>query len=263
MADPLSKKAYQTFEKLLKEKCPGGWAGTANTPSKFGVFDREGKVISALQGHACHANVNFYCTNESIVVNAHGKHSADYPEFTKWVCKDSPFAKGVLNKDNDDLLLHNGTILDADIIGKGGCLWVCKAARHVIEDTHKPKVWMTLRECGLDGLQAFIGSDILQSTGKPQTSHTHPSLFRYTSPAEIRRAYDEIKVGPKITDSNAARPTGWNYYQGEVWGTLTSKKERRSDGWGGFVEVEVPCDAKEYAAKLKEIFEGDPKNVRK
>lgn len=259
--EAISKDALEKLNKVL-DKEPGDWRGSANIPCRFGLFNREGAPNRNMSGHACHALINNYCNGEQIIINSHGSKFAKYPEFISWVCRESPFAHGVLNKDEEKRLLNNGMIIDSSLVGKGGALWLCKAARHCVEDVWTIPLWRRLQEYGLDPLQAFIGADILNLGGKPKVSHSHCSLFRYDTPHSIRAFYDEIRNSKKIDTRNVNRPNGWNYFQGKSWGELTSKKEKRSDGWGGFTEVDVPCDPKEYVDKLKEIFEGDPKNVK-
>jgi hypothetical protein len=149
-----------------------------------------------------------------------------------------------------------------EVVGKGGVLWLCKAFRHFEEDTWKIGTWTQLREEGLDGLQAFIGADILDSLGRPATGFTHTGLFTYQEPEKLREIYDKIRTVGKIEDTRAAQGTYSYLKPVEQWGSLKSKTIKKPDGWGGFITVHQPCEPKEYAAKLKEIFEGDPKNVK-
>lgn len=221
----------------------------------------------AASGDVCHAAVNQCPSQDVVVVNAHKSHWQNVNrEFLLWATKESPFCHGVVNKDNDDELLNHAAVLDFNLIGKGGTLWVCKAVRHFEEDTFKLDFWNRLREQGLDGFQAFVGADILDPTGGARVGNTHVSLFHYTKPTQLRKWYDEIKNIGKIDTAVASRG-GYLYFDNPaecpVWGSLKGKTEKVADGWGGFTEVVRPCDAKEYAMKLKEIFEGDPKNVEK
>lgn len=245
----------------LVDSYPAAWthsicAYDAYTKDGAKNFNRGSK-----NGDVCHAGLN-YLQEPSIVVNA---HRPDWykknPEFAKWVITDCPFSHGVLNRENDREWQNHAAVLDTELIGKGGALWVCKAMRHFVEDTHKPAIWDKLRNEGLDGLQAFIGADIIDMHGNPLLNNTHVSLFRYDTPSNLRKWYDAIRKKDKITSSDANQG-GYVYYDGKTWGALGFKIERKKDGWGGFIEKQVPCEAKEFAAKLKEIFEGDPKNVK-
>jgi hypothetical protein len=210
----------------------------------------------------CHGGVNSAQETE-ILVNAHSpKKQGAYPEFSLWVARESPFAHGVLNKANDDEILRHAGVIDVEIVGKGGALWLCKAWRTTVEVPFKVKMWETLRKQGLNDFQAFIGATILLDTGQPQRTLGHSDLFAYVSPQKLRQYHDEILSVKKIPTSAAAR-YNWqeDYTYKDTWGSMGYKTEKKPDGWGGFTEKKVPCDAKEYAAKLKEIFEGDPNNV--
>lgn len=212
-------------------------------------------------GDVCHAGLN-YLREPCVVVNA---HRPDWfrrnPEFVKWVINESPFSHGILNRENDEEWQNHAAVFDSEIIGKGGVLWTCKALRHFEEDTHKPGIWDKLRNEGLTGLQAFIGADIINADGDAQTNNTHVSLFRYADPVTLRKWYDEF-VKIKQIDTTEAYRGGYVAYGGRQWGTLGYTIEKKKDGWGGFIEKKVPSHPKEFAAKLKEIFEGDPKNVK-
>lgn len=223
------------------------------------------RVGRGARSDVCHAGLNtLHKPTEWIVVNAHRPDwQKENPEFIRWVMKESPFAHGVINNDDEKEFFEHAGVMDTELIGNGGCLWVCKAMRHFTEDTWKPKTWDKLREYGLNGLQAFIGSDILDSAGSPTRNNTHVSLFKYEKPATLRKWYDEFRKINRIDGSQANRG-GYCYAEEQripEWGALKYKMERKGDGWGGFIEVKKPCDAKGYAAQLKEIFEGDPKNV--
>lgn len=214
-------------------------------------------------GAVCHAGVG-RLTEPTIVVNAHKRRWADKSQdFLLWVARESPFSHGILNRDNDKEILGKASVIDTELVGKGGALWLCKALRHFEEDVWKLDTWTKLREGGLNGLQAFIGSDILSKEGKPAGGNTHVSLYCYSSPKELRKFYDEVLKMGKNTTNNANRG-GYDYGANKEinWGSLAGKKERKPDGWGGFTEIDMPCPPEEYIAKLKEIFEGDPKNVR-
>lgn len=259
----ISEKAQEEIKKAV-EGYPKHWSMDRSPYyCAFGVIDKVTGVWSygPSTGSACHARLYLVKTTPSIVVNAHDPafHGKN-PEFTLWACRESPFAHGVLNKDNEDELLNHASVFDGEEIGQGGCLWLGKALRYCVEDTFRVPVWYKLREEGLDGFQAFIGCSILDLAGQPTNWTSHNSLFSYGSPESLRKNYDEIRNIGRIDDSQAARQGQNN--GGIIWGSLKSKKEKRPDGWGGFTEVDVPCDVKEYASKLREIFEGDPKNVK-
>jgi hypothetical protein len=260
----LTPEVREKLQEIL-DTCPKSWRPTSNTPSYFGIYDKkkgepQGK---ALGGSACHAALSYYCRNEcSVVINGHHPgFMGTYPELTLWIARESPYSRAVLNKDNTDEILNRGSLIDVEEVGVGGALWLCKAWRHTIEDSWKPGFWNQLRAEGLDGLQAFIGADILDDGGLPYHGTTHVALFGYCNPTALRGFYEEIKKGEKNPTSQAARqkhePNRFN------WGSLAGKKVKMADGWGGFTEVQKPGDAKIYAQALKEIFEGDPNNVIK
>lgn len=260
----ISDKAREEIQKAVL-RYPNHWTSDRHPYfCAFGVINKETGEwrLNPTKGSACHAALHTVALGPSVVVNAHDPdYQGKHPEFVLWACRESPFAHGVLNKDNEDELLNHASVFDAEEIGRGGCLWLGKALRYCVEDTFRLPFWYKLREQGLDGFQAFVGCSIIDEAGRPLNWTSHNSLFSYGSPESLRENYDEIKNIRRINDSIAARQ-GKNVGGLVNWGSLKSKKEKRSDGWGGFTEVEVPCDAKEYASKLREIFEGDPKNVK-
>jgi hypothetical protein len=232
----------------------------------FTMYDPElgddANVRNAQTGDVCHAGLTPWGDRKGkdvIVINAHkASWQKKHREYLLWCCKEAPFTHGVLNRDNDDELLNHACVMDTRDIGRGGALWLCKAVRHFTEDAHVINTWEKLREHGLNGLQAFIGADILNEEGTPKPHTTHTGLYGYTDPAGLRKWYDEIRRKKCIREYNVAES---GQYGAARWGSLKGKKVKKPDGWGGFLEKFVPCEAKEYAAQLKEIFEGDPKNV--
>lgn len=223
-----------------------------------------GEVSGPTTGTVCHAQLSYGPGKENIfVVNAHKpKWAKENKDFLLWVAQEAPFSHGLLNRNEEEEILNHASVIDTGIIGVGGALWLCKAFRHFEEDTHKPGIWSKLRNEGLNGLQAFIGCDILTAQGSPQFYNSHVSLFCYQSPQKIRKFYDEFKKIEKITSQNANRG-GYDFDArgNKNWGSLAGKKVKIPDGWGGYTEITKPCDVKEYVAILKEIFEGDPNNV--
>jgi hypothetical protein len=224
------------------------------------MFNREtgNNCGGAASGYICHAPLNSAKDTSCIVVNAHKeKWHKTNPDFLLWVCRESPFSHGVLNKDNEKELFHHASVFDMGQIGKGGCLWLGKALRYFVEDTWKPGTWDNLRECGLTGLQAFIGASILNRNGQPM-GYSHVNLFGYAEPKALRKVYEEFLKIKEITGTDAARTM---YGPIVNWGGIAGKVKKVPDGWGGFTEKEEPGNVAEYAELLKEIFEGDLKNV--
>lgn len=213
-------------------------------------------------GYACHAFIP--SNNTSITINAHRANWQNInKELMLWIARESPFAHGVLNRDEEKQILNHASVLDSGLIGNGGALWVGKAFRHFVEDVWKVKFWEQLRNEGLNGLQAFIGADILTVDGNPQ-GYTHVSLFNYDTPANLRKFYDEMRTIERIDGREAKRGGPGSYSSSvgnEVWGSMQGKTVQKPDGWGGYMEVKQPDNVKFYVAQLKEIFEGDPKNV--
>lgn len=264
----IDEKAQKVVDQTV-EKYPQAWKYGV---CAFGIFDRNKGYHcgGGTGGDACHNDINDMGGDE-IVVNAHKQRwTKEFdPEFVKWIMRESPFSHGVLNRSDDKQILGQCAVIDSELVGVGGTLWLCKATRHLVEDLWKHKNWTKLRECGLNGLQAFIGADILREDGKPNPGGSHCSLFRYNTPAKLREFYDELKtIGEsksKSKNKQACKP-GMNFdYRDPMkgsWGSIAGKTVRMADGWGGFTEVLRPGDVKDYAALLKEIFEGDPKNVK-
>lgn len=214
-------------------------------------------------GAACHGGLTSRVAGH-YVINAHKpNHQGKYPEFTKWVCQASPFSHGVVNKDNEKEILSQGIIIDGDLVGSAGALWLVKALRCTVEDVFRVPVWDKLRAAGLDGLQSFIGCSILDSTGEPQKGKTHCGLFQYDTPDNLYAFYQELLKEKVRNGTDASRPPGWpSPFSGKVWGSLVYKIIKKSDGWGGFTEVKEPADPTEFVEKLKMIFAGDYKNVK-
>jgi hypothetical protein len=261
----ISPEAQKKIQEAVNHY-PGGWTSGL---CAFQLLDRKtGAYLGGRKDHGeCHAPLSYPRggTETSICVSAHkAKWHKEHPEFMVWLAEEAPFSHGVLNGDNRDEYLQHAAVIDVEKIGTAGALWQCKAMRHFTEDTFKLKYWDELRSHGLDGLQAFLGADILDSSGGPGP-HTHVCLFSYGPPDQLRKFYDKVKGAKHWKGGQACQDGGW-YAYGEnrikVWGNLKHKIVKQSDGWGGFTEVKKPCDSAEYAAKIKEITEGDPKNVK-
>lgn len=260
MVAEISQEAAKAVEKAVASY-PNHWRRGI---SAFYMIDRKtGANSGPSAGDVCHADLSYGERGRNknvIVVNGHKSDWKDLnSDFLLWVTQGSPFSHGVLNRDQKKELLDHASVMDTEIIGTGGALWLCKALRHFVEDTWKPEIWSKLRNEGLDGLQAFIGSDILTAEGRPYNACTHVSLFGYASPAHLRATYDKVRELKRIDGGQAACLGNFN---AKEWGSLAGKMVKKPDGWGGFVEVRRPGEAKDYAQLLKEIFEGDPNNVR-
>lgn len=256
----ISAKAQDAIAKTVNSY-PEKWS---HGICALGMIDRErGTVTGPLTGYICHAHLNHPNREDLIVVNGHKAewHKLN-PEYIKWVATGSPFSHGVLNRDNMKEIFNHASVFDMEKIGKGGCLWLGKAFRYFVEDKWKPGYWDLLRNEGLDGLQAFIGASILDGGGNPM-SYSHVNLVGYCSPSDLRKVYDQLREMKKNTTSTAASGSvNHGVEQGKNWGCLKGRVVKKPDGWGGFIEKQEAGDAKEYAAQLKEIFEGDPKNVK-
>lgn len=259
----LSPEVRQKIDEVIHEY-PDAWKGQI---CAFCLIDRktgkeaEVRYRNPKNGDVCHAGLSS-ATHCEIVVNAHQKKWQNVnKDFLLWVVKEAPFNHGIINRDNDEQLLNHAAAYDTKIIGQGGTLWQCKAMRHFTEDSYKLKTWSDLREEGLNGLQAFIGADILNSAGGPQYYASHTGLFGYASPKKLRQFYNEISTKKALDGSNASR-NDFNRNERVDWGSPQGMKVKKKDGWGGFVEVFQPCSVKDYAEKLREIFEGDPNNVK-
>jgi hypothetical protein len=248
------------YEPLLRKngKCAYGADYDDDDDDDWGGYDR------SKTGDVCHAGLNGMINKDHVVVNAHKKAwMNEAPDFVRWLFAEAPFNHGILNRDDFKQFSEHGMVIDMKEVGNGGALWLCKAMRHFTEDKHVPKLFVQLREHGLTGLQAFIGADIMTDGGEPKGG-SHVSLFGYAPPGELRQWYDEFKDIKRIDGTNANRrhAVGYNHvFDGKVWGGLGHKVEKKSDGWGGYVEKRVACHPKDYVVLLKEIFEGDPKNV--
>lgn len=265
----------QTKVKDLVTKFPcRDWTPTVNFPCSYNVLSRktgdrsqDGFREQAFGGEICHAGIrDLHKAKEKLFISSqHPEFQGKYPEFTKWVNRESPFAHGVLNQDNDDEILNKALVIDGALVDKGGMLWLGKVNRYSIESEFTIPLWMQLREKGLDGLQAFIGASILDSEGNPRKQHCHCSVVRYASPKELYDMYLEWKKSRlSLNDSNVRRPESIGYdegFKGKEWGSVKTKEVSRSDGWGGYIKVRVPADPQEYVEKLQMIFKGDYRNV--
>jgi hypothetical protein len=260
----ISEKALKTIEARVKSY-PAHWS---HGVCALAIISREkGTETGPTTGYICHAPLNNIQDKGQIVVNAHKDKWQNLDggsDYMRWVARESPFSHGVINKDNDKEILNHASVIDTELVGNGGALWLGKAFRYFVEDTWKPGTWAKLRNEGLDGFQAFIGASILDANGDPMT-YSHVTLFGYTNPLTLRKVYDEMRTIGKIKGSNASCCTGYGRGVPDVkhkWGSLKGKARRIPDGWGGYTEKMETGGVKEYAAQLKEIFEGDPKNVK-
>jgi hypothetical protein len=260
----ISPEAQKEIERVVNFY-PGGWTSGV---CAFQLLDRKtGEYIGGRKSHGeCHAPLSYPCNgaSTSVCVSAHkAKWHKEHPEFMLWLADEAPFHHGVLNAKNRDEYLQHAAVIDVEEVGTAGALWQCKAMRHFTEDKFKLKYWDNLRECGLNGLQAFLGADILDNEGGPG-GHTHVSLFSYGPPEKLRQFYDKVRKAKEWDGGQACQDGGWYVYANnmKIWGTLKHKIVKQSDGWGGFTEIKKPCDVGDYAAQIKEITEGDPKNVK-
>jgi hypothetical protein len=260
----ISPAAQKVIEETV-ENYPKKW--THGICAYTGVHRETGKdfIGRGKTGDICHAGLNYVNTKDGICINAHKKEWFDgNPEYIRWMAGESPFSHGFLNGKDIKEFSEHGMVIDMAEVGQGGALWSCKAMRYFVEDTWKPETWLKLREAGLTGLQAFIGASILNAAGDPM-SYSHVNLVSYQSPEKLRKVYDEFSTIKRLDTSTVNRLDG-NYgdpIDVKNWGSLAGKSVRKPDGWGGFTEVRRPCPPKEYVSLLKEIFEGDPKNVSK
>lgn len=251
----ISKVAQDAIEEAVKSY-PENWKGGVCAFSYINKIS--GESNGERQVGPCHYYL-INCQDEHVVVDARkpGLHGIN-KDFTLWVSRESPYSHGVLNKDDEKQLINNAMTIDVEKVGRGGALWLCKASRHFKEDTWVPGFWSQLREQGLDGLQAFIGASILDANGEKRYGTTHVALYGYGSPVNLRKTYDKVKEGKKLETFavSTSLPFG-----DKPWGDMKGGVVKKPDGWGGFIQMPCPGDAKNYAAMLKEIFEGDPKNV--
>lgn len=253
--DPAVRDAIQA----QVDKYPTGWASGFAGYTIFSKTSTKPRTVENNGG--CHYYVGYSKPGE-IVVNAHKPtlHGSN-KEFTLAVARDMPFSHGVLNRSNEKEILNHASVIDVDLVGPGGALWLCKAFRYNVEDKFRIPTWNSLMNEGLKPFQAFIGASILDSMGNAQYGTTHNCVFGYGTPAQLRASYDELQAG-FIGDAQASRSHYISYSARSHWGDSKCRKVKKPDGWGGFIETTEPGNMKEFAAKLKEIFEGDPSNVK-
>jgi hypothetical protein len=260
MTNNLSPEVMEKIQQAV-DSYPAAWHGGI---CAFKKIHRETGANAGGTSHGhCHAGI-LNIREDMILVNAH-RHknqaaSEETKAFTLWVARESPFAHGVLNSHNEDELWNKASVIDVSLVGSAGCLWLCKAFRTCVEESWRIPVWAQLRKEGLDGFQAFIGASILNSIGDRSLSNTHCSLFHYDTPEKLFKQYEKIKNAKKLDGQTAAQDR-WSAVSCINWGTLKMKTERKSDGWGGFVEKQIPSDAKEFAGTLLKIFKGEYEDV--
>jgi hypothetical protein len=258
------KKKNEEGEKLPQKvldaikSYPAQWTGGI---CAYAYVSRDGQHTLYDDNHACHAGLSILSgnhwvkddkyLNSYVILACSDKYQGKHPEFVKWVCRESPYAYGVLNADNEDEILNHGVVVDSELVGQRGCLWLGKALRYCREDTWRPGLWETFVANGLDGLAAFIGCSMLTEAGRP-SGGTHNSLFVYRTPKEIHDWYKKFsKPAEKADDSDAAQ--GRMHGAAPSWGELGFKIEKKSDGWGGFTEKRVPADPKNFCEVLDRI----------
>ena len=115
-----------------------------------------------------------------------------------WIAHESPFAKYVLNAD-DEASLANGVIL---LCGPGGldhaqCMWICKILRYSIEGANALDTWLTLYQSGVNPLLSLVVATYVR--------HVKGATFGYTGPHSHSQVFGR---------------SGWDYNSGVEVGSL-------------------------------------------
>lgn len=271
--DGLNEACQKTIDELMKS-APGKWGSRICAGA---IINRDtGKITSDyLVGTYCHSWVpgtyawRAEAKKTDIIFNTTKNINSDAERaFAKWVAQDSPFAYGVLNRDNLDQIYHGGMVIDMSLVGSLGTLWLCKAMRYIYESKGRVEQFGRLIKLGLPPKAAFFvcssygsyhgsqGADYQKVT--PLASHCdHNQVQANMSRAQFVKAYKVEKAEPRHTGATSeALGAGKCYDCVEDWlGFGGSKEVKVPDGWGGFTMKRVPVDEDKAVAELLKFME--------
>lgn len=254
----ISEKAQKVLDDLLKT-APDKWerriCAGACVNRKTGELSGYGQGAS-LVGDICHYWTSGAGDTEIVFNTTKNIESEVQRAFAEWVVQDSPFAHGVLNRDNLDQIYHGGMVIDCSIVGEGGAFWLCKAMRYIYENSYRVDMFGRLIAKGVPPKAAFFVCSSYGTYGgqdKVAISQDHVLVQTNITKELFIKAYRVDKVVEPVRGRETATALGAGPLTGcqENWlGFGGTRVERTPDGWGGFTEKKVPANEKESIINL-------------
>ena len=238
-------------------------------------IQKDGKHLSqrcynGLTGHVCHSFIQLeYYTSCPLFFNTMVKTDIEGSrEFLEWMKNDAPFSRYILNEDVDSME-HGGLIIDCTKIKSDTLLFICKIARTLYEDIFRVPIWYKLVKRGVHPMLALVVSQCVNSSLRDQEATTHNTCMMPPKTTEqMKKLFDLNTIEDRI---KSEEPYGtWDtrkvfghsdsYYSGWTRGkhllpivSGNGKKKKVPDGWGGYVEKEVPFSIDTLASDLIEL----------
>lgn len=240
------------------------------------LYGTEGEIIAnASSGDICHA---FYHrgkqsrTDVEVATSTLSERKRKvgeeehHREFMKYLAQENPVGRQfIINKDDLSSIYEGGIVIDARRAGHNRTLWLGKAFRYCNEEPYRVEHWIKLVEKGVHPLVAMISASIYTQNG----SFTDAGLFThaqvFANPESIEalsealfvkkfndlKNYSEIGRKPKEDTSTVFWARQWKgdgygfrpeNKRGIIENCLKERREKVSDGWGGYIEKKTPGD---------------------
>lgn len=213
-----------------------------------------------LAGHtACHswASGGQWRSNDPddafLVLNCHPKQHTKCAQesvdaYVKWLAKESPFSKFILNRDDDNSLVEGGIVLY--IGGKTGAtkaemLWICKTIRYAVEGSTHLDVWKTLYDAGVDPMLAIAVASFVTFSGNSSVQFSsvtaHGNVFNGWN---LDATFDAKKILARTHKKSAS--DSYELFSGGIAANSFSgakfrefcKPVTKDDGWGGKIKTD-------------------------
>lgn len=169
----------------------------------------------------------------------------------RWMARESPFSRFILNRDDDETLCEGGAIL---LCGPDGltlpqAMWVCKVLRFTTEGSKAADTFMTLVKGGVDPMLAVLVASHVRSVKGAVFGYTgpegHSTVFQYGDQTDVASLVSR-KLNP-VADSTSTVFSSTKKVKAEDHTPLTNpvakiksfcKPYSKPDGWGGYLTGE-------------------------